>query len=88
MLKVHFINHGTQLVSSASDGLIKLWNIKTNECVSTFDEHSDKIWALSVTKNEERFISGGADGKLVLWKDVTTEEREKELEKREEILLQ
>jgi len=41
-----------------------------------------------VSKDEKRFVSGGADGRLVIWKDVTEEEREIELEKREEILLQ
>ncbi len=40
-----------------------------------------------MSKNEERFISGGADGKLILWKDVTHEKKEEELEKRQEILL-
>ncbi len=82
------MNHGTQLISSASDGLIKLWNIKTNECVGTFDEHNNKAWSLCVNKDESKFVSGGADGRLVVWKDVTQEEREEELEKREEILLQ
>jgi len=64
-----------------------LWNIKTNECVGTFDEHEDKAWALCVSPNEERIITGGADGKLIVWNDVTSEHREEELEKREEILL-
>lgn len=66
---------------------MKLWNIKTNECVGTFDEHSDKAWALSVSRDEKRFVSGAADGKLILWKDVTEEKREEELEQRQEILL-
>ena len=88
VLKVYFLNHGTQLISSASDGLIKLWNIKTNECVGTFDEHSNKTWSLCVSKDENKFVSGGADGRLVIWKDISQEEREDELEKREELLLQ
>jgi len=87
VLKFHFLNNGTQFVSTGSDGLLKLWNIKTNECVGTFDEHEDKAWALCVSPNEERIITGGADGKLIVWNDVTSEHREEELEKREEILL-
>ena len=88
MLKVYFLNHGTQLVSTGSDGLLKLWNIKSNDCVGTFDEHDNKVWALCVSKDEMKFVSGDADGKLVVWKDVTEEELEEELEKREEIILQ
>lgn len=84
---MNFLNNGTQLISSASDGLLKLWNIKTNECVGTFDKHDDKAWALCVSKDENKFISGGADGKLIIWKDVTHEKREEELEQRQEVLL-
>ena len=81
------MNNGTQLVSSASDGLLKLWNIKTSECVGTFDEHEDKAWALTVSNDESRIVSGAADGKLIVWKDVTEEKREEELEQRKEVLL-
>ena len=55
--------------------------------MGTFDEHEDKAWALSINKDESRYVSGGADGRLIVWKDITEEEREEELEKREEVLL-
>jgi U3 small nucleolar RNA-associated protein 13 len=87
VLKVHFLNHGTQLISTGSNGLIKLWNIKNDECVGTFDEHEDKLWALCVSSDEETFVSGGADGRLNVWKDVTSELYEEEMEQREDIIL-
>jgi U3 small nucleolar RNA-associated protein 13 len=87
VLRISFLNQGTQLVSSASDGLIKLWSIKTSECVGTFDEHEDKCWSLLVARDEQRVISGGADGRLIVWRDITDEILGEELEKREEILL-
>ena len=31
------------LILSGSEGLLKLWTIKTNECVKTFDQHLDKV---------------------------------------------
>lgn len=31
------------LIFSGSEGLLKLWTIKTNECVKTFDQHLDKV---------------------------------------------
>jgi WD40 repeat protein len=34
-----------QLVTSAADGLVKLWNIKDEECVKTLDNHEDKVSA-------------------------------------------
>lgn len=37
---------GMQIVSCSGDGLLKLWTVKTSECVATFDAHDGKIWAL------------------------------------------
>lgn len=55
--------------------------------MGTFDNHDDKAWALCVSKDEKRVLSGGADGRLVIWKDVTEEKREGVLVQRQEILL-
>jgi len=35
VLQVKFINEGQQLVSSGADGLVKLWNLSTGECLFT-----------------------------------------------------
>ena len=32
-----------QLNVSGADGLVKLWTVKTNECVATYDHHEDKV---------------------------------------------
>ena len=61
-------SHDRTIDFSGSDGLIKLWTIKSNECVKTLDEHEDKLWAVAVSKTEEKFISGGADSTLIEWK--------------------
>ena len=53
---------------SGSDGLLKLWQIKTSECMKTLDGHEAKVWTVGGTKEENFFISGGADSTLVLWK--------------------
>ena len=55
-------------MSSSSDGLIKVWTIKNNNCVATLDGHEDKVWALTSSKDETLLISGGADSKMCLWK--------------------
>ena len=53
MLKVAFIDQGMQFISSASDGNLKIWNIKSNECMATFDAHEGKVWAMAVSNDEE-----------------------------------
>ena len=53
---------------SGSDGLIKLWNVKKSECTNSFDQHSERVWTLSVSQDENTIMSGGADSKIVQWK--------------------
>ena len=31
------------MLSSGADGLLKLWSVRTTECVNTFDEHEDRV---------------------------------------------
>ena len=40
------------LLSSGSEGLLKLWTIKTNECIKTFDQHLDKVTVVLNIKSE------------------------------------
>lgn len=51
-----------------SDGLLKLWTIKTNECVKTFDEHQDKAWALECNEEEDMVVTGGEDSQIIVWR--------------------
>jgi U3 small nucleolar RNA-associated protein 13 len=37
-----------QILSASADGLIRLWDIRSGECVRTFDEHQDKVWAIAL----------------------------------------
>jgi U3 small nucleolar RNA-associated protein 13 len=47
VLRAEFISQGMQLVSAGADGLLKLWSIKTSECMTTLDDHDGRIWALA-----------------------------------------
>ena len=39
-------------------------------------QHTDKVWAMAVTKDGGRLVSGGADSLLNVWKDTTAQEQE------------
>jgi U3 small nucleolar RNA-associated protein 13 len=55
--------------------VVKLWTIKTNECVNTFeDQHEGKIWAMALTKDTKRLVTGGVDSILNVWQDITSTE--------------
>lgn len=75
--------YACQLISSGSDGLLKLWTIRTNECESTIDGHHDKIWALDLSQCGNALFSGGADSKISVWRD-TTKEKDDALREAEE----
>jgi WD40 repeat protein len=47
VLNCAFINNSTQIVSSGTDGVIKVWLIKSGEVVSTLDKHAARVWALT-----------------------------------------
>lgn len=54
-------------VLSGSDGLVKLWTIKTNECVKTLDAHQDKVWGLHGSHKDDRMVTGSADSNITVW---------------------
>ncbi|KAK4362783.1 hypothetical protein RND71_018024 [Anisodus tanguticus] len=74
-------------VSAGADGLMKLWTVKTNECVARYDQHEDKIWALAVGKKTEMLATGGGDAVINLWHDSTALDEEEAFRKEEEGVL-
>ncbi|KAL5215921.1 hypothetical protein ABZP36_007322 [Zizania latifolia] len=74
VLRASFLSRGTQFVSCgkkkhgtfSSDGLVKLWTIKTNECISTYDKHDGKVWTLALGRKTEMLATGGTDAVLNL----------------------
>lgn len=60
-------------VLSGSDGLVKLWTIKTNECVKTLDAHQDKVWGLHSSRKDDRMVTGSADSHITVWTVSSTQ---------------
>ena len=49
--------------------------MKTNLCLETFIQHDSesKVWALESWEDGRLLVTGGEDGRFVVWKDVTEE---------------
>lgn len=88
ILRGEFISKGLQILSAGSDGLIKVWNIKTSDCATTLDKHEGRIWTIAVAGNEMNFYSGGSDSQLIRWKDVTVEKKTEVVKVAQESILQ
>ncbi|RZR98920.1 hypothetical protein BHM03_00028385 [Ensete ventricosum] len=77
--------------NDSGDGLIKLWTIKTSECIATYDQHEGKsslaftyfcfcfilqIWALAVGKKTEMLVTGGTDALINFLHDSTAADKQ------------
>lgn len=61
-----------QIASAGGDGLVKIWNANTGEIAATLDNHTDRIWALTVNPTTNTLVSGGGDSTVTFWKDTTS----------------
>ena len=93
-----FTADGKQLVTSDGAGLVKLWSIGDKTCLKTYEAHAAKvrvhgrvtvhdeqIWALHLhtpSTGKTTLLSGGNDGQLLLWEDMSEEKREAATAKR------
>jgi U3 small nucleolar RNA-associated protein 13 len=86
ILKVRFLkgSKGLQCLSCASDGLVKVWNVKTEECMDTLDGHEDRVWGLECSRDGDTIISGAADSFICFWKDWTVQQSEAQIKQRQE----
>ncbi|KAF1965039.1 WD40 repeat-like protein [Bimuria novae-zelandiae CBS 107.79] len=63
---------GSQVASAAGDGLVKIWDASSGEAMSTLDNHTDRVWALTAHPTTGALISGGADSVITFWRDTTS----------------
>lgn len=71
------------VVSASGDGTLKLWNIRTGECINTFKDgndngddtdesaHQQGLACVKCDKKRGLIYSGGQNGKLRIW-DITS----------------
>jgi hypothetical protein len=59
------------IASGSVDSKIKIWNIRSNECIKTLEEHNKSVYTLAVLQNGF-LASGSADKTIGIWnKDYT-----------------
>ena len=87
VLQIAYITRGTQLVSCASEGILKVWNIKSMICDLTLDLHQDKVWGLISLEDGKYLISGSSDSNIHILYDMTVENEEIRIRKRNELLI-
>ena len=60
------ISQGGQLISGSSDKSIKVWDIRSGECLKTLKGHTSSVLSLAIT-NEGLLMSGSEDRSILIW---------------------
>lgn len=54
-------NDSQILASGASDGKVKIWDLRMKTCINTLKSHSDCIKAISISNDNAYIATGGED---------------------------
>lgn len=55
------------LVSVSKDGLIKLWELKSQQCIETHLAHSNECWSMAIKKTKDMLITSGNKDQVKVW---------------------
>jgi COMPASS component SWD3 len=61
------------LVTGSFDETLKLWDVRSGDCVSTLPVHSDPVTAVSFNRDGTCLVSASHDGLIRLWDSATGE---------------
>ncbi|MBE9160390.1 WD40 repeat domain-containing protein [Nodosilinea sp. LEGE 06152] len=59
------------LVSCGQDGLVKVWDVDSGECLHTMTEHLGMCWALAMHPAGDRFATSSFDHTVKIWHIAT-----------------
>lgn len=65
---IHYYNEN-YVISTSKDGLLKIWDLKINQCIETHLAHNGESWSMHVFKYDDRdfLITTGLNGECKIW---------------------
>ncbi|MCY2963582.1 MAG: hypothetical protein NT069_08035, partial [Planctomycetota bacterium] len=57
-----FLPRGHEIATTGRDGLLRIWNVETGDCVATLAGHLGLVHSLSISADGTTLVSGGVDG--------------------------
>ena len=60
-------SNGRWALSGSEDGILKLWDLATGQCLRTLTEHTNWVGTVAMTGDGRRALSGSWDHTLKLW---------------------
>lgn len=67
-----------RFVTGGGDGVIRVWDPRTERAADEWDAHSDRVSALAVSSDGRLLASGAYDGTIAIW-DLATKKRLKQM---------
>jgi WD40 repeat protein/serine/threonine protein kinase len=64
---IAFDPHGRLLASASWDHSIRLWDVRTRQCVERLHGNPSEVWAVAFTPDGQNIISGAKDGSIRSW---------------------
>lgn len=66
------------LLSCSRDGLIKLWELKSQQCIETHLAHSNECWSMGINETKDLVITSGNKDQVKVWSlDILLEDGSK-----------
>ena len=62
-----FSPNGDTLASGSVERVVKLWDIRSGECLATMEGHEYPVLSLSFSPDGNRLVSGSGDTSLIIW---------------------
>jgi WD40 repeat protein len=69
-----FSPKGDVLASGSVERVVKLWDIRTGECLATMEGHDYPVLSLAFSPDGDRLVSGSGDTTLIIW-DIENQSR-------------
>ena len=61
VLCVSFSKDGKRFTSSSSDKTVKIWDFAERKLIHTFADHSDQVWGVKYSLNNDKVVSVSED---------------------------
>jgi U3 small nucleolar RNA-associated protein 12 len=70
------------LLTTSKDGLIKLWELKSQQCIETHLAHTNECWSMGINKDRDMVITTGNKDQVKIWTiDLSKPDQQKILER-------
>lgn len=66
---------GSKAVSCSYDSTAKLWCLRTGMCLDTLEEHTNKVNECCIFPDQQKVLTGSADGTIKVWGFVGGDEK-------------